>query len=57
MDMIMVDVTSVNVKEGDAVEIIGEHQSLSSFAQKMHTIPYEVLTSISSRVHRVYVES
>lgn len=57
MDMIMVDVTSVNVKEGDAVEIIGEHQSLSSFALKMHTIPYEVLTSISSRVHRVYVES
>ena len=57
MDMTMVDVTSVHVKEGDGVEILGEHQSLSSFAQKMNTIPYEVLTSVSSRVHRVYVES
>ena len=57
MDMTMVDVTSVEVNEGDGVEIIGEHQSLSSFAQKMNTIPYEVLTSVSSRVHRVYVES
>lgn len=57
MDMTMVDVTSVIVKEGDGVEILGEHQSLSSFAQKMNTIPYEVLTSVSSRVHRVYVES
>lgn len=57
MDMTMVDVTSVEVYEGDAVEIIGEHQSLSSYAQKMNTIPYEVLTSVSSRVHRVYVES
>ncbi len=57
MDMTMVDVSSVHVREGDAVEIIGEHQSLSSFAQKMDTIPYEVLTSVSSRVHRVYVES
>jgi alanine racemase len=55
--MTMVDVTSVNVKEGDAVEIIGEHQSLSAYAKKMNTIPYEVLTSVSSRVHRVYVES
>jgi len=57
MDMIMVDVTSIQVNEGDGVEIIGEHQSLSAYAQKMNTIPYEVLTSISSRVHRVYVES
>ena len=57
MDMIMVDVTSIEVNEGDAVEIIGEHQTLYAFAQKMNTIPYEVLTSVSSRVHRVYVES
>ncbi len=57
MDMIMVDVTSILVNEGDGVEIIGENQSLSAYAQKMNTIPYEVLTSISSRVHRVYVES
>lgn len=57
MDMTMVDVSSLEVHEGDGVEIIGEHQSLSSYAQKMNTIPYEVLTSVSSRVHRVYVES
>jgi alanine racemase len=57
MDMTMVDVTSVEVQEGDSVEILGEHQSLLAFAKKMNTIPYEVLTSVSSRVHRVYVES
>ena len=57
MDMTMIDVSNVEVLEGDAVEIIGEHQSLSAYAQKMNTIPYEVLTSVSSRVHRVYVES
>lgn len=55
MDMIMVDVTNLNVKEGDLVEIIGKNQSILQFSQLMETIPYEVMTSISSRVHRVYV--
>jgi alanine racemase len=56
MDMIMVDVTSIDAKEGDAVEIIGKHQTLEKLAVTMDTIPYEVMTGISKRVHRVYVE-
>ncbi len=54
MDMTMIDVTHIHSKEGDSVEIIGPHQSLIDFAKSMNTIPYEVLTSISSRVQRIY---
>lgn len=56
MDMTMIDVTGIPVFEGDPVEIIGETQTLSKLAADMETIPYEVLTSISKRVHRVYIE-
>lgn len=56
MDMTMVDITDLLVKAGDEVEIIGTHQSLEKLATAMNTIPYEVLTSISKRVHRVYLE-
>ncbi len=56
MDMIMVDVTNIEVKEGDSVEIIGINQTLEKLAESLQTIPYEVLTSISKRVHRVYLE-
>jgi alanine racemase len=56
MDMIMVDVTKKFVKTGDRVELIGDKITLSQFAEKMQTISYEVLTSISRRVHRTYVE-
>ncbi len=56
MDMIMVDVTKLNVKEGDKVVIIGGKQTIEKFASQMDTIPYEVMTSISKRVHRVYLE-
>jgi len=55
MDMIMVDVTKLSIHEGEAVEIIGEHQSVAQFAKKMDTISYEVMTSFSSRLHRVYI--
>jgi alanine racemase len=56
MDMIMVDVTGLAVQEGDRVEIIGEHQPIEKLAKLMDTIPYEVMTGISKRVHRVYLE-
>ncbi len=56
MDMIMVDVTGLAVQEGDRVEIIGEHQPIENLAKLMDTIPYEVMTGISKRVHRVYLE-
>ncbi|MFM8244166.1 MAG: alanine racemase, partial [Crocinitomicaceae bacterium] len=56
MDMIMVNTTGLQVKEGDEVEIIGEHQKIEQLAQAMDTIPYEVLTSLSKRVYRTYFE-
>ena len=56
MDMIMVNVNHINVSEGDSVEIIGGNQSIYSLSEKMNTIPYEILTGISSRVHRIYIE-
>ena len=56
MDMIMVDLGELQVDNKTSVEIIGEHQSLSDFAKACDTIGYEVLTSISPRVHRIYSE-
>lgn len=56
MDMIMVDVTGTDVQENDAVEIIGTHQDLTTFASMMDTIPYEVMTGMSQRMHRIYIE-
>lgn len=55
MDMCMVDVTEVSCKEGDEVELFGPSISIFTVAKKMNTIVYEVLTSISKRVHRVYL--
>ena len=54
MDMCMIDITGINAKEGDSVEIFGEHHSIIDFANDMETIAYEVLTSVSRRVKRVY---
>ena len=54
MDMCMIDVTGLNVKEGDEVIIFGKQLPVSLLAEWIGTIPYEVLTSISSRVKRVY---
>ena len=56
MDMIMVDISSVDAKINDSVEIIGQNQKMEDFAKAMGTIPYEVMTSLSRRMHRVYVE-
>ena len=53
MDMIMVKVPD-EVGLQDEVEIIGPHQTLLDFAEAAHTIPYEILTSISPRVQRTY---
>jgi Alr-MurF fusion protein len=56
MDMIMVNVTNKKVKEGDRVELIGKHYSIEKLAEAMGTIAYEVMTGISRRVNRVYLE-
>ena len=54
MDMLMVDITNINCNEGDKVEIFGENISIADIAQKTKTIPYEILTSVSERVKRIY---
>lgn len=56
MDMCMINVTGSNVKEGDNVEIFGATISVYDLAERMQTIPYEVLTGVSERVKRVYLE-
>jgi alanine racemase len=57
MDMAMIDVTEIaNVQEGDEVEIFGEHVSVKQLAEWCNTIPYEIMTTISQRVKRVYIE-
>ena len=56
MDMIMVDLGELKIEENTKVEIIGPNQGLNEFAMDCQTIPYEILTSISPRVHRSYSE-
>lgn len=54
MDMLMADVTEIDCKEGDEVIIFGEKPTAEEVAKAMGTISYEVLTSISQRVKRIY---
>jgi len=54
MDMCMINVTGLEVNEGDRVEIFGKNLPVTQLASWMQTIPYEVLTGISSRVKRTY---
>ncbi|HEY3371996.1 MAG TPA: bifunctional UDP-N-acetylmuramoyl-tripeptide:D-alanyl-D-alanine ligase/alanine racemase [Prolixibacteraceae bacterium] len=56
MDMCMIDVTGLQVSVGDEVELMGEHILVSDLADTMGTIPYEILTGISQRVKRVYLQ-
>lgn len=56
MDLITVDVTGTGAQEGDSVEIFGDNILIAEIAQKLNTIPYEVLTGISRRVKRVYFQ-
>ena len=54
MDMMMIDVTDIDCKEGDEVIIFGSYPTLADITKDLGTIPYEVLTSIDQRVNRVY---
>jgi alanine racemase len=56
MDMCMLDISAVSCSEGDDVEIIGPQLSIEKLAEQMETIPYEILTSLSKRLQRVYLE-
>ena len=54
MDACMIDVTGIDCKPGDTVEIFGQEAPLRRLADVLGTIPYEVLTSVSPRVKRIY---
>ena len=54
MDLCMIDVTGMEVKEGDEVVVFGDIHPLSELSKAIGTIPYEVMTGISGRVKRVY---
>ncbi|RZJ28378.1 MAG: bifunctional UDP-N-acetylmuramoyl-tripeptide:D-alanyl-D-alanine ligase/alanine racemase, partial [Flavobacterium sp.] len=54
MDMLMADCSGIDCKEGDPVVIFGTDPTVIEMAEKLDTIPYEILTSISQRVKRVF---
>ena len=55
MDMCMIDLTDVSAQEGDEVEVFGLNNPIDQMARSLDTIPYEILTSVSLRVKRVYI--
>ncbi len=56
MDVCMIDVTDIDCREGDQVTIFGADLPASVLANILDTIPYEVMTSVSNRVKRVYFQ-
>ncbi len=56
MDMTMCDVSGIDCREGDEVIIFGKHPSIVDLAKRTGTIPYEIMTSVSQRVKRIYSE-
>jgi len=56
MDVALIDVTDIDCQEGDQVEIFGQQLPVSVLSDVLDTIPYEVLTSVSNRVKRVYYQ-
>ena len=54
MDMCMLDVSGVDVREGDEVIVFDSQLRIEELAKQIGTIPYEILTNISQRVKRVY---
>lgn len=56
MDVCMIDVTDIPCHEGDGVEIFGDNLPVTELSDRLQTIPYEVLTSVSDRVKRVYFQ-
>jgi alanine racemase len=54
MDMCMIDLSGIRAAEGDEVIVFGDGKPVSELAEKLGTIPYEVLAGLSGRVKRVY---
>ena len=56
MDMSIIDVSNVSCQEGDEVIIFENTQQINDLAKALHSISYEVLTNVSSRVKRIYIQ-
>ena len=56
MDVALIDVTDIPCQEGDSVEIFGKNLPVTVLSDVLETIPYEVLTSVSNRVKRIYYQ-
>ena len=56
VDVCMIDVTDIPCKEGDKAIIFGDELSVTVLSDILGTIPYEVLTGISTRVKKVYYQ-
>ena len=56
MDMCMIDLTGINCKENDTAILFDENYPVERIAEACNTIPYEILTSISQRVKRIYFQ-
>jgi alanine racemase len=56
MDMIMVNVTNVDCKEGDEAIVFDKNYTAEELAETAGTISYEIITGISQRVKRVYLK-
>ena len=54
MDMLFIDISGSNLNVNDRVEIFGNNHSIFTMADAANTIPYEIISSISNRVVRVY---
>ncbi len=56
MDMCMIDLTDIEAAEGDTVVVFDAEHDINDIAKACHTISYEVMTSVSQRVKRVYFQ-
>jgi len=56
MDMLMVDITGIACEEGDEVIIFDENTTAEDFASTINSISYEIITAISSRVKRIFID-
>ena len=56
MDVCMIDVTDIDCREGDKVIIFGDDLPVTTLSEVLGTIPYEILTSVSGRVKRIYYQ-
>ncbi|CDF77750.1 alanine racemase [Formosa agariphila KMM 3901] len=56
MDMIMVDITTIDCNEGDEVIVFGDYPTAEEFAATANTISYELLTGLSQRIKRIVLK-